>query len=54
MGVPPSLEEIDAFLSDTSPDKRARAIDRLLADPRWADRWMGYWQDILAEEPKHH
>ncbi|MGC6467340.1 MAG: DUF1553 domain-containing protein [Akkermansiaceae bacterium] len=51
VGVPPSLEEINAFLSDSSADKRAQAIDQFLADPRWADRWMGYWQDILAENP---
>lgn len=51
IGVPPTLDEIDSFLAAPSPDKRARAINRLLADPRWADRWMGYWQDILAENP---
>ena len=51
VGVPPTLAEIDFFLIDSSPAKRARTIDRLLADPRWADRWMGYWQDILAENP---
>jgi len=51
IGVPPTLAEINTFLEDPSPDKRARAIDRLLADHRWADKWMGYWQDILAENP---
>ncbi|MFT7172074.1 MAG: hypothetical protein ACI9NQ_000283 [Paracoccaceae bacterium] len=51
IGVPPTLAEIDSFLTDPSPDMRARAIDHLLTDPRWADRWMGYWQDILAENP---
>lgn len=51
IGVPPSLVEIETFLSDDSPDKRARAIDRFLSDDRWADRWMGYWQDLLAENP---
>ena len=51
IGVPPTLNEIQTFLSDSSPDKRSRAIDRLLADPRWADKWMGYFQDILAENP---
>ena len=30
---------------------REASIDRLLADPRWADHWMGYWQDVLAENP---
>lgn len=48
VGVVPSLEEIAAF--QKNPD-RAAVIDRLLADPRWADNWMGYWQDVLAENP---
>ena len=51
VGVFPSLEEIRAFESDKSPDKRSKVIDRLLDDPRWADNWVGYWQDVLAENP---
>ncbi|MCE2692756.1 MAG: DUF1553 domain-containing protein [Verrucomicrobiaceae bacterium] len=47
-GVAPTLEEIAAF--QKNPDRKA-AIDRLLNDPRWADNWMGYWQDVLAENP---
>jgi hypothetical protein len=48
IGVVPPLEEIAAF--QKNPD-RAALIDKLLADPRWADHWMGYWQDVLAENP---
>lgn len=51
VGVVPSSAEIADFLADTRPDKRTRAIDRLLDDPRWADHWVGYWQDALAENP---
>ena len=51
IGLLPTADEITAFLADTAPDKRARAIDRLLADVRWADRWVPYWQDVLAENP---
>jgi hypothetical protein len=51
VGVVPSLDEALAFLADPPADRRAKAIDRLLADPRWADHWMGYWQDVLAENP---
>jgi hypothetical protein len=51
VGVVPSPEEIRAFLADESPNKRARVIERLLADRRCADHWMGYWQDVLAENP---
>ena len=51
VGVPPSPAEMAAFAADASGDKRAKAIDRLLHDPRAADHWMGYWQDVLAENP---
>lgn len=51
IGVVPSEDDLRAFLIDPSPDKRRRAIDRYLDDPRWADHWMGYWQDVLAENP---
>jgi cytochrome c553 len=51
VGVPPKESEVRRFLTDTSPDKRIRLVDQLLTDERWADHWMGYWQDVLAENP---
>jgi hypothetical protein len=51
IGVIPEADEVEAFLADPRSDKRARAIETRLADPRWADAWMGYWQDVLAENP---
>lgn len=51
IGLLPTPEELTAFLADPSKDKRAKAIDRLLADNRWADQWIPYWQDVLAENP---
>lgn len=51
VGVPPTEEEIDLFLTDSEKDRRAKAIERYLADDRWADHWTGYWQDVLAENP---
>ncbi|MDB6033906.1 MAG: hypothetical protein JWM16_4244 [Verrucomicrobiales bacterium] len=51
LGVVPSPEQIEKFRRDQSAGRRAAAIDRLLADPRWADNWVGYWQDVLAENP---
>ena len=51
IGLVPTPAELAAFLADARPDKRARAIDRLLADARWADQWVPYWQDVLAENP---
>ena len=50
-GIIPTAPEIEAFLADESPDRRQRLIDRFLADPRWADHWVPYWQDLLAENP---
>jgi len=51
VGVPPTEEEIDVFLTDAESERRANAIDRYLDDDRWADHWTGYWQDVLAENP---
>ena len=47
----PTLDEVTSFLADDKADKRSRAVDRLLASPEWADGWVGYWQDVLAENP---
>lgn len=51
VGVVPAPAEIEAFLADAPATRRQRVIDRLLADPRRADHWVGYWQDVLAENP---
>lgn len=51
VGVIPTPAEIEKFQKDDSPRRRQNAIDRLLSDPRWADHWVGYWQDVLAENP---
>ena len=48
VGVPPTEAEARTFLR--APD-RAALVDRLLADPRFADHWISYWQDVLAENP---
>lgn len=46
-GMPPTREEIDAFLADESPDAFARIIDRLLASPRFGERWGRHWLDVV-------
>lgn len=51
VGRGPTLEELNQFLADAAPDRRARAIARFLQDPGWADHWVSYWQDVLAENP---
>lgn len=51
VGVPPTPEEAREFLQDASPGKRGALIEKLLEDPRYADHWVSYWQDVLAENP---
>lgn len=51
VGRVPTMEELHEFLADAASSRRARAIDRYLENPGWADRWAGYWQDVLAENP---
>ncbi|MCA8996937.1 MAG: DUF1553 domain-containing protein [Planctomycetaceae bacterium] len=51
IGVPPTEAEARAFLSDERPGKRSDLIDRLLQDERFADGWMSFWLDLLAENP---
>lgn len=51
VGVLPTDLEAKRYLDDPSPDKRRHLVDRLLTDERWADHWMSYWQDVLAENP---
>lgn len=51
IGTPPTPDLVEEFVSDKSADRRARFIDRMLEHPGWADHWVGYWQDVLAENP---
>jgi hypothetical protein len=46
-GLPPTPTEIDAFLADNSPEAFARAVDRLLASPRYGERWGRHWLDLV-------
>ena len=47
MGLPPSPETIDAFLADERPDAYERLVDRLLASPRYGQRWARHWLDLV-------
>ena len=44
-GLPPTLEEVDAFLADGSPDAYEKVVDRLLASPRYGERMAIDWLD---------
>ncbi|MBL9200897.1 MAG: DUF1549 domain-containing protein, partial [Opitutaceae bacterium] len=46
-GLPPTPAEVDAFVADRSPDAYARLVDRLLASPRYGERWARHWLDVV-------
>ena len=46
IGLPPTLEEIETFVSDRSPNATSRLVDRLLASPHYGERWGRHWLDI--------
>jgi hypothetical protein len=46
-GLPPTAEEVRGFLTDTSPQAYARAVERLLASPRYGERWATHWLDVV-------
>jgi hypothetical protein len=52
-GLPPTPEEVDAFLRDASPDAYAKLIDRLLASPRYGERWARHWLDVARFAESH-
>ncbi len=45
-GLPPTPAEMDDFLADGSPLAFERAVDRLLASPRYGERWARHWLDV--------
>jgi len=46
VGVPPTPDEVNAFLADNSPDGYAKLVDKLLADPRYGEHWGRHWLDL--------
>ncbi|VTR93787.1 secreted protein containing duf1549 : Uncharacterized protein OS=Pedosphaera parvula (strain Ellin514) GN=Cflav_PD5224 PE=4 SV=1: PSCyt1: PSCyt2: PSD1 [Gemmata massiliana] len=46
-GLPPTPEEIEAFLKDGSPEAFAKVVDRLLASPAYGERWGRHWLDVV-------
>ncbi|MCA9267335.1 MAG: PSD1 domain-containing protein [Planctomycetales bacterium] len=46
-GLPPSVEQIDAFLKDDSPDAYEKLVDRLLADQAYGEHMARYWADVV-------
>jgi hypothetical protein len=46
-GLPPSPAEVDQFIADSSPDAYEKLIDRLLASPRYGEKWGRHWLDLV-------
>ena len=47
IGLPPTPDEADAFMADASPEAFTRVVERLLASPRYGERWGRHWMDVV-------
>jgi hypothetical protein len=47
VGLPPTPEEVAAFVEDKRPDAYERLLDRLLASPRYGEQWARHWLDVV-------
>ncbi len=52
-GLPPSPEEVAAFVADPAPDAYERLVERLLASPRYGERWARHWLDVVKYADTH-
>ena len=52
-GLPPTPEEIDAFVRDAAPDAYEQLVNRLLASPRYGERWARHWLDVVHYGDTH-
>ena len=53
IGLPPTPEEIDAFLKDTAPDAYEKVVEKLLASPHYGERWGRHWLDLVRYAETH-
>jgi mono/diheme cytochrome c family protein len=53
VGLPPTPEEIATFVRDSSPEAYERLVDRLLASPRYGERWGRHWLDVVRFGESH-
>jgi mono/diheme cytochrome c family protein len=47
LGLPPTPEEVDAFIKDTSADAWPTLVDKVLASPHYGERWARHWMDVV-------
>jgi hypothetical protein len=53
IGLPPTPEDVQAFLADTSPGAYEKVVDCLLASPRYGERWARHWMDVVHFAETH-
>ncbi len=53
IGLPPSPEEVEAFVADRAPDAYERLVDRLLSSPHHGERWARHWLDVVHYGDTH-
>ncbi|MCC7085125.1 MAG: PSD1 domain-containing protein [Pirellulales bacterium] len=53
LGLPPTLEEVESFANDASPDAYEKWIDRLLESPHYGERWGRHWLDLVRFAESH-
>ncbi len=46
IGLPPTLDEVNAFIHDTAPDAFAKVVERLLSSPHYGEQWARHWLDV--------
>lgn len=47
LGLPPTFDEVQEFVRDTSPDAYDKLVERVLASPRYGERWARHWLDVV-------
>jgi mono/diheme cytochrome c family protein len=52
-GLPPTAEEVEAFVGDPDPRAYEKLVDRLLASPRYGERWARHWLDVVHYGESH-
>jgi len=53
IGLPPTEQEVESFLADSSPEAFSRVIDRLLDSPHYGERWGRHWLDLARFAESH-
>ncbi|HEY2881179.1 MAG TPA: PSD1 and planctomycete cytochrome C domain-containing protein, partial [Pirellulales bacterium] len=53
VGLPPTIDEVEAFAKDRTPDAYERLVDRLLDSPHYGERWARHWLDVARYAESH-